>query len=176
MISVDVSGVKELCKELDSLSKRLDFRVRLAVEALLQEGYYIASYGFPRALYSGHNDVQVIAPYWDGDTMILRADGDAVAFIEFGTGTNYYDYPDESVYRKLHMSRHGGYGKHHGQQPRWWYEGEPGNNGRPKRHKDGTYDERWSTSWGDPPARVMYDASKVLDREHVVEVVRRAFQ
>lgn len=176
MIDIKISGIDEIYKELDFLKKRLDFRIRLAVEALLTEGYYIASYGFANALYSGYNDVTVPTPYWDGDTMILRADGEAVAFIEFGTGTNYFDYPDDSVYRKLRMKRHGEYGKKHGREPRWWYKGDPGSNGRPKRLKDGKYSSVWSTSWGDPPARAMYDASKVLDREHVMEVVRRAFQ
>ena len=176
MLDIQIDGLEELCKDIEFTQKKLDFRLKLAIEALLMEGYYIASYGFPRALYSGHNDVTVPVPYWDGDTMILRADGEAVAFIEFGTGTNYEDYPDQSVYRKLGMAKHGNYGKKHGRDVRWWYKGEPGSNGRPKRHRDGTYDKVWSTSWGDPPARIMYDASKVLDREHVMEVVRRAFE
>lgn len=176
MIEVTISGIDDLVKELDFLKKRLDFRLRLAIEALLQEGYVIASNGFYNALYSGYNDVKVIDPYWDGDTMILRADGDAVAFIEFGTSVNKEGYPDQKVYHQLGLSQRGEYEKKHGQQPQWWYEGDPGTNGRPKRRADGTYDSRWSTSWGDPPARALYDASKVLDREHVVEVVRRAFQ
>lgn len=176
MLDVSINGIDDVYKTIKFLKDRTEFRVRLAIEALLTEGYYIASYGFTNALYSGTNDVKVLTPYWEGDTMILKAEGDAVAFIEFGTGTNYYDYPDPSVYTKLGMDQHGDYGKGHGSQVRWWYKGEPGSNGRPKRHKDGTYDTVYSTSWGDPPARAMYDASKVLDKEHVVETIRRAFQ
>lgn len=176
MIDIQIGGIDKLAKEIDFLRKRTEFRIRLAVEALLTEGFYIASAGFANALYAGTNDVKVLEPYWEGDTLVLEAHGDAVAFIEFGTGINYYDYPDPTVYEKLDMSPHGTYGEGYGSQIRWWYKGEPGNNGRPKRRRDGTYDEVWSTSWGNPPARAMYDASKVLDKERVEEVLRRALE
>lgn len=176
MINITIDGIEDVYKSIERLRKNMELRIRLAVEALLTEGYYIAYAGFANALYSGYNDVKVLTPYWEDDTLILEAEGNAVAFIEFGTGTNYYDYPDPSVYGKLDMSPHGTYGEGHGSNVRWWYKGEPGTNGRPKRHEDGTYDTVYSTSWGDPPARAMYNASKVLDREHVMETIRRAFE
>ena len=154
MIDIQIGGIDKLAKEIDFLRKRTEFRIRLAVEALLTEGFYIASAGFANALYAGTNDVKVLEPYWEGDTLVL----------------------DPTVYGKLDMSPHGTYGEGYGNQIRWWYKGEPGNNGRPKRHRDGTYDDVWSTSWGNPPARAMYDASKVLDKERVEEVLRRALE
>lgn len=175
MIKFAIDGLEDVIRDIDKLQVTLEDRIRGALEAIMSEGYVIASVRFDEALYAGTNDVEVDPPRWDGDTLILEAHGNAVAFIEFGTGTNYFDYPDPSVYEKLDMSPHGTYGEGYGANVRWWYKGDPGNAGRPKRHRDGTYDEVWSTSWGNPPARAMYEAGKVLDKDRIQQILKEKF-
>ena len=176
MLNISETGIDETVEFLNSLAMVTTYKLRSVLEQLMDEGYSIAVRIFSRALYAGTNDVIVDPPHWEGDTLVLTAEGNAVAFIEFGTGINYYDYPDPTVYGKLGMAQHGQFEKGHGSQIRWWYEGEPGTAGRPKRRRDGTYDDRWSTSWGNPPARAMYEASKVLDKERILAAVQGAFQ
>ena len=178
-MGIQVSGIDRALSQLKRYSRTVDDKIKDVIERLMDEGFDIAVSEFEGALYAGVNDVTVLYPYWQGDTMVLAADGKAVAFIEFGTGTNYYDYPDQDVYTAHpDLKPHGEFGKKHGKEVRWWYKGEPGTGGRPKRHtrKDGTvwYDTVWSTSWGNPPARAMYQASKKFDRDHVLEVARQA--
>lgn len=181
MVSIKVSGIDKAVTQLKKYKQTVDDKINAVIERLMDEGFDIAVSVFEGALYAGVNDVTVLYPYWQGDTMVLAADGKAVAFIEFGTGTNYYDYPDQSVYaNNPELKPHGQFGKGHGEDVRWWYKGSPGNGGRPKRHvrKDGTvwYDSVWSTSWGNPPARAMYQASKKFDPDHVMEVAREVFK
>lgn len=180
-MGIQVSGIDRALSQLKRYSRTVDDKIKDVIERLMDEGFDIAVSEFEGALYAGVNDVTVLYPYWQGDTMVLAADGKAVAFIEFGTGTNYYDYPDQDVYTAHpDLKPHGEFGKKHGKEVRWWYKGEPGTGGRPKRHtrKDGTvwYDTVWSTSWGNPPARAMYQASKKFDRDHVLEVAREVFR
>jgi len=176
MFEITTTGIDETIEYLKAVPITTTDKLKAVLEQLMNEGYSIAVQLFSKALYAGTNDVEVDPPYWEGDTLVLTAHGNAVAFIEFGTGINYYDYPDPSVYGKLGMAQHGQYDKHHGSQIRWWYEGEPGTAGRPKRRRDGTYDDRWSTSWGNPPARAMYQASRQLDKERIIAAVKEAFR
>lgn len=176
LLDIKVTGLNQAIRQLENYTNNIEHKLTTLVERLLDEGFDVAEALFAKALYAGTNDVTVLYPYWEGDTMVLAADGKAVAFIEFGTGSNYYDYPDQTVYaNNPSLAGHGQYGKGHGKDIRWWYKGEPGTAGRPKRLPDGSYSTVWSTSWGNPPARAMYEASKKLDKEHVLEVAREVF-
>ena len=177
MFKFNMTGAKDAITQLTKYTAKLDYRLEQLIERLMQEGYDIAVRLFTGAQYAGTNDVEVMYPYWDGDTMVLAADGKAVAFIEFGTGSNFYDYPDPTVYsRNEGLVPHGEFGKKHGKQVRWWYKGEPGTTGRPKRLRDGSYSDVWSTSWGNPPARAMYEASRKFDKQHILEVAKEVFR
>lgn len=189
-LSVRATGIDRVIDDLTNLQSEspkggVTEKMRELVERLMQEAYPIAQAGFDRtkALYEGTNDVVVSEPYWDGDTMILEANGEAVAFIEFGTGmAEPEQYPDDSAYDALGLSRRGQFDKGHGANPPWYYPAErgKGTKGHFKRRTDSNgntrYDERWICAFGNPPARAMYDASRVFDREHVLEVAREVFR
>lgn len=178
--SVQCFDIKKTIDELQAYQKTLVDKVRSGLERLMQEGYAIATLKFADAQYAGTNDVVVNPPYWDGNTLILRANGNAVAFIEFGTGLNYYEYPEPEMRTNVGAVGLGQYGKGHGKWTQWWYIGEPGTGGSKKRHfrEDGSvwYDDVYSTSWGNPPARAMYEASRVLRRERIEQIMKEALR
>lgn len=179
----NITGIDEIIQYVEELSNTLQPRMEKLLMRLMQEGYEIASFQFETAQYAGTNDVTVLTPYWRGNTLILEARGDAVAFIEFGTGKDegftYEPYPDDEMKRNAGAVDRGEYGKKHGAKPPWWYPAEKGQGtlGRPKRLKSGKYSTKWNTAWGNPPARAMYDASaKALDYKHIEEVAREVFR
>lgn len=141
---------------------------------MMDEGYQVASVLFTDALYAGTNDVVVDAPVWEDDRLVLRANGNAVAFIEFGTGKFYEDYPNQDAYSKLGLSQRGEYGKGKGAHPPWRYIGDAGNLGVVLKHKsDGT---DVIQTYGNPPARAMYQATVTLtDQQRLTEIAREVF-
>ena len=149
-------------------------RFRDLVARLMTEGYEIAQAGFANAQYAGENDVVVAVPVWRGNTLVLSAHGNAVAFIEFGTGTFYQPYPDSEMASRAGVVPRGEYGKKKGRKPPWRYVGVAGNAGVVKHHKsDGT---DVVETYGNPPARAMYEASKVFNQDHVMEVAREVLR
>ena len=110
-------------------------------------------------------------PYWEGNTLYLEANGNSVAFIEFGSGKTYEEYPSDKLPKGV--VPHGEYGKKKGRKPPWVYVGEAGDNGTVLAHKkDGRAVVR---TMGNPPARAMYNASKVFDKDHVLQVAKEVF-
>ena len=81
--------------------------------------------------YDGYNDVNVTVEERKGGYAVC-ADGEAVCFIEFGTGVMYnttnMDYP---LNRPEGMAEIGEYGWEKGKQESWTYSGVPGSNGEP---------------------------------------------
>lgn len=176
-VQISVTGLSAAIRQLESYTKRIDKKMKTLCERLMNEGYVIAAEGFAYAYYAGTNDVEVDPPTWDGDTLVLRANGNAVAFIEFGTGTAYPEqYPDPSVYAKLGMDNRGNYGEGYGAHPPWYYRGDPGNAGRMKRMRDGSLSDTWVCSFGNPPAKAMFKAGlTITDKDHIAEIAREVF-
>jgi len=176
MVKLSCTGLSETIKVISAIANSVEAKMKALLEALMQEGYEVASAGFDRsvAVYAGTNDVQVYTPRWDGDTLILEAHGNAVGFIEFGTGKHYEDYPDMEMASRVGAVAHGEYGKKKGRKPPWVYVGTDAGNAGFIKHKkdDGTY---VIETIGNPPARAMYNASKKFDEEHVVELARKVF-
>lgn len=176
MVNLSCVGLTETIKAITNITTSLEARFKALLEVLMTEGYDIASAGFDplTAVYAGTNDVIVSTPTWDGDRLILSADGNAVAFIEFGTGTYYEDYPDAEMVARVGAVQHGEYKKKKGAHPPWVYVGKDAGNAGFIKHKkpDGTF---VIETLGNPPARAMYNASKVFDKEHIVTVAREVF-
>ena len=71
--------------------KEKELRLRLA-----QRGATVASIQFSRAIYNGANDVSVRVDD-TGSVAVIYAEGESVAFIEFGSGATYgYGHPQAS--------------------------------------------------------------------------------
>lgn len=170
MIRGNVTGILNTIRHLNRVSRSLETKAHDFLERLGQEGFKVADAKFANALYAGTNDVTVELQWEDETTLHLVANGDAVAFIEFGTGTLVEDYP-----KKVDgILEHGQFGQKKGAHPPWYYHGDPGNIGRPKRNRDGTYDPDTVVTWGNPPARAMFDAGQEM-RNRIAEIAREVF-
>lgn len=131
--SID-SAIKEVRKyKAWVLAKEKELRLRLATL-----GASVASIKFSTAIYNGTNDVSVRVDD-NGNTATIYAEGESVAFIEFGAGAKYgYGHPRAGEFG----AGPGTYpdGKGNWDNPKgWWY----GNS---------------EHTFGNPPAMAMYDA------------------
>lgn len=171
MVDVTITGLDEAIKKLESLKMSLSDLLKKVCERLMDEGFNVAQARFDEGskLYEGTSDVKVATPVWEDDLLVLRANGNAVAFIEFGTSTSTEPYPSDfpgnpDPYGTLHLDGRGEYGKKHGANPPWYYPLE--NGGTPKKDKNGKESTKWAVAFGNPPARAMYQAAiTVSDKE-----------
>lgn len=130
-------------------AKETELRMRLA-----QLGATVASIQFSRAIYNGSKDVTVRVDA-TGSVAVIYAEGESVAFIEFGSGIKYgYGHPQAGE----HGVGPGTYpGKGHWDNPKgWWY-------GHGKH------------SYGNPPAMAMYDAVQTMTEE-ITRIAREVFR
>jgi hypothetical protein len=143
-------AISELYRYKDWVtSKETELRTRLAML-----GATVASVKFSRAIYNGVNDVSVRVDD-DGSKAVIYAEGEAVAFIEFGAGAKYgYGHPDAGKFG----AGPGTYpGKGHWDDPRGWWFGSG-------QH-----------SYGNPPAMAMYGAVVEMNTQ-LTEIAREVFK
>ena len=144
------SGIKELQKyKRWIIDKEAELRSRLA-----SLGATVASIEFSRAIYNGSNDVSVRVDD-TGSVAVIYAEGESVAFIEFGSGIKYgYGHPQ--------AGEHGmGPGTYPGKgnwdnEKGWWY-------------GHGLH------SYGNPPAMAMYEAVQKM-AEDLTRIAREVFR
>ena len=134
------------------LIKEAELRSRLAMI-----GATTASIQFSRAIYNGSNDISVRVDD-TGSVAVIYAEGESVAFIEFGSGIKYgYGHPDAAKF---------GFG------PGTWSDGDEG-----KGHWDdpnGWWFGSGQHTYGNPPAMAMYSAVKEIT-ENVTRIAREVF-
>ncbi len=144
------NGIRELRQYKQWVeTKETELRMRLA-----QLGATVASIQFSRAIYNGSKDVTVRVDA-TGSVAVIYAEGESVAFIEFGSGIKYgYGHPQAGE----HGVGPGTYpGKGHWDNPKgWWY-------GHGKH------------SYGNPPAMAMYDAVQTMTEE-LTRIAREVFR
>lgn len=132
--------------------KETELRSRLAMR-----GATVASIQFAMVDYDGKGDVNVRVDD-TGSVAVIYAEGEAVAFIEFGSGSKEgYGHPTATQF---------GFG------PGTWSTGESG-----KGHwdnPDGWYYAHGKKSHGNPPAMAMYDAVQTMTEE-LTEIAREVF-
>ena len=117
-------------------------------------GVQVAKIQFERGSYLGDKDVSVAAEP-KGNGYVVKAEGKAVLFIEFGSGITYgFGHPEAQE----HGMGPGTYpdGKGHWNNPRGWY--IPGG-----QH-----------TYGNPPAMPMYTARKTIEEE-LPRIVKEVF-
>ena len=131
------------------LQKEAELRVRLA-----SVGATVASIQFSRAIYSGSNDVSVRVDN-TGSVAVIYAEGEAVAFVEFGSGDRYgHGHPQAGEFGV----GPGTYpeGKGFWNNPKgWWY-----------GHNQHTF--------GNPPAMAMYQAVQTMT-DQITVIAREVF-
>ena len=138
----DYASVSRAQRRLDEYFADLIEKANTVCERLATIGAVRASLDFSRAIYNGTNDVAVtVEPINNG--YAIHATGNAVLFIEFGSGASYgYGHPEPEGYGP------GTYqGKGHWDDPNgWWY---------------GNHEH----SYGNPPAAAMYHAKQDVLQE-----------
>lgn len=164
-----ITGCDSVIAALEKYRDKLDTRKETFLRRLAEIGIEVASVKFANAQYDGINDVEVPRdPQWDGDKLIISATGQAVAFIEFGTGVHYTEtHPKAAEFGAIR----GSYGYGRGRQDAWTYKGDPGTDGRVIPSKSGgTY----ILTHGNPPARAMYDAAQDM-RSRILEIAKEVY-
>lgn len=138
----DYASVSRAQRRLDEYFADLIEKANTVCERLATIGAVRASLDFSRAIYNGTNDVAVtVEPIDNG--YAIHATGNAVLFIEFGSGASYgYGHPEPEGYGP------GTYpGKGHWDDPNgWWY---------------GNHEH----SYGNPPAQAMHNAKRDIQAE-----------
>ena len=133
-------------------------KARELAERLAALGATVASIRFSRAVYTGPKDVEVTVEALPNGYKV-KADGESVLFIEFGSGVTYgYGHPEAGEFGM----GPGTYpdGKGHWDDPKGWY--------LPKSAGGGH-------TFGNPPAMPMYEARKAIEQE-LPRIVKEVFR
>lgn len=156
-VSLSTSGIETLQNELESYSRWQQEKAKLLMERLAVLGGSVASIRFSRAVYTGMKDASVsVEAVPDG--YVVKADGESVLFLEFGSGVRYGGgHPENGEYGM----GPGTYpdGKGHWDDPRGWWIPKSAGGGH---------------TYGNPPAMAMYDARKTILRE-LPQIVKEVF-
>ena len=151
------AAIEAAVQELRRYAEWIERKETELVSKLAERGKSVASVKFASAQYDGNNDVSVRVDS-TGSVAVIYAEGEAVAFIEFGSGaTMGYGHPTAGE---------------HGFGPGTWSTGESG-----KGHwdnPDGWYYEHGKKSHGNPPATAMYDAVQAMTAE-LTTIAREVF-
>ncbi len=160
IIKCDLSeqSIDRAISELKRYKQEFLKREKQLLEGLAKIGLKEASVRFTTAMYDGTNDVSVRLDETNNGYAIV-ADGQAVAFIEFGAGV--YHNPSEPYPnpRPSGIVGIGEYGKGHGKQKAWGYKDE---------------NDELVITRGNPAAMPMWYASEEI-KNSVMEVVREVF-
>jgi hypothetical protein len=160
--TIRINGISEATidaavKELRRYAEWVSRKESELITKLAERGKAVASVKFASAKYDGTNDVSVRVDS-TGSVAVIYAEGEAVAFIEFGSGAKEgYGHPQADE---------------HGFGPGTWSTGESG-----KGHwdnPDGWYYAHGKKSHGNPPAMAMYDAVQTMTAE-ITTIAREVF-
>lgn len=168
------SNADKVAKQIRAYAGQLQSKYSKALERIAVIGGGTARVKFTQAFYAGKNDVEVEVKRVSATKYQVVASGETVLFIEFGTGVSNPEYvaPSGLTYK------HGTYGKGKGADPNGWvYVGEQGNAGKPLKYFSGDDEvpEGVFKTYGNPPARAMYDASKDM-RAEITRIFREEFR
>jgi len=162
-ITINIGNLDKAIKDLEAYKKSLDDNVSKLVSKVTEYGKDEAMLNFSNAHYDGTNDVKVTSKA-HGHEGEITADGQAVLFIEFGTGI--YHNESETYGRDLGYG-YGTYGPK-GFQRGWGYFGDPGTDGI--QRKSGVVITR-----GNAANKCMYNAMKGMQR-NARRIAREVFK
>lgn len=156
-VPLSVSGVQKLLDELQEYRRWQKEKAVELAQRLAMLGAAVASIGFSRAVYSGMRDANVSVEAIPGGYAV-KADGESVLFIEFGSGITYGSGHPEA--QEFGMGP-GTYpeGKGHWDDPNGWWIPKSAGGGH---------------TYGNPPAMPMYEARKQIEQE-LPRIVREVF-
>lgn len=154
VIDISADGFNTLLREVEDKQKWLNEKTQELCKRLADMGVVKAEAYFSNAVYDGIYDFEVHADPIEGG-YVVKASGEKILFIEFGSGLIGYGHPEPNDYGP------GTYpGKGHWKDPQgWWYKNEDGSG----HH-----------SYGNPPNMPMYKAVTGLEQE-LARVVKEVF-
>jgi len=155
----DKKSITAAIKKLEQYEKEFQTKEAEFIRRLMDIGVSVAETGFSLADYDGINDV-LIAETQNGPRAAIIAYGEAVGFIEFGTGVKFREYDSSST--EFTPPPHGSYGKGKGANPKGWY--YTPNEGAAGHH-----------TYGNIPAEAMLTARDVMV-ERVVRIAREVWK
>ena len=158
VVPLSESGIQKIQDELVVYRKWQEEKARELAERLASLGATVASIRFSRAVYTGPKDVDVTVDELPNGYKV-KADGESVLLIEFGSGVTYgYGHPEAGEFGM----GPGTYpdGKGHWDDPKGWY--------LPKSAGGGH-------TFGNPPAMPMYEARKAIEQE-LPRIVKEVFR
>lgn len=156
---LDSKSISEAIKQVKQYKRDFEAKEKEFVRRLAELGVSVASTGFAMADYDGINDVQVTMTA-SGGSAVVTAFGEAVGFIEFGTGVKYPEWDASGM--EYTPPKHGTYGKGRGKNPHGWYFKQ--NDGASARH-----------TYGNQPAEAMRTARDVMV-ERVIQIAREVWK
>ena len=157
-MDLSVSSIENAIKELKVFRDSIEIKKRSLLKGLGEIGIREASVRFTTAIYDGVNDSDVtLEPISDG--YCIKAEGKAVAFIEFGAGV--YHNPSEPYPnpRPSGIVGIGEYGKGHGKRQAWGFRDDSG---------------ELVITHGNPAAMPMWYASEEM-RKSIVKLFKEEF-
>lgn len=157
VVPLSESGIQKIQDELTVYRKWQEEKALELAERLASLGATVASIRFSRAVYTGQKDVDVSVEELPNGYKV-KADGESVLFIEFGSGVTYgYGHPEAGEFGM----GPGTYpdGKGHWDDPKGWF--------LPKSAGGGH-------TFGNPPAMPMYEARKAIEQE-LPRIVKEVF-
>lgn len=168
VISVRLSeqSINQAIKDLEQYKKELSKKIQRFTEELAIIGLKEASIRFTTAIYDGVNDVSVSLS-GSGNEYIITAKGEAVAFIEFGSGVTHNTSEPYPNPRPSGIVGIGEYGDGKGKRKAWFYKGEPGSNG--EIQSNGIVKTR-----GNPAAMPMWYATEEM-KDSIAKLAREVF-
>lgn len=145
----DKKSVNAALKVVQQYKRDFEAKEQEFVRRLAEIGVRVAQAGFATADYDGVNDV-VVSIEKTASGYAVVASGDAVGFIEFGTGVKHPEW--DSTDMEYTPPAHGTYGKGQGKNPwGWWFKGS---DGAAAQH-----------TFGNPPAEAMLTArNEMIER------------
>ena len=162
MLDIRVKGIDEAIRQLEACKADLERRMHDIIQRLADIGIPVANAAFANVSYQGEQEKIEGQVVWQDDThAAVVVSGRTVLFLEFGAGATYgYGHP---------AATENGYG------PGTWSDPMMGHGGKGRwNNPKGWYFAKGQKSWGNPPARGMYDAGKQM-RESVAAVAREVF-
>ena len=154
----DPSSIDKAVREIRDYSKWVKRKTGNLLWRLAEMGAVNVSLGFSRAVYTGNKDVQINIRDTDKpNTLIIEANGEAVAFVEFGAGVTYgYGHPNPTLNGEAMGPGTYPSDKGHWDDPKGWY--IPGG----------------EHTYGNPPNMPMYQTASELRRD-LARIAREVF-
>jgi hypothetical protein len=158
-MSLSTKSIGQALRELKAYRDSIESREKQLLEELANIGVREASVRFTTAMYDGENDSEVTLETIDNGYCI-KAEGKAVAFIEFGAGV--YHNPTEPYPnpRPNGIVGIGEYGKGYGKRQAWGFRDEASG--------------ELVITHGNPAAMPMWYASEEM-RNSILTIARRVF-